>query len=174
MSTIRWQVILVVAFLTNLSCGEKQDTSVPMEKAQSKMDSLLQLPVAFPDQLFTLSNPAQEDVDAWLMYTSMEAEINRMKSYKLDDVIANSSSIVRASDTLLKTVPTSFQTKPILARIKVLHTHASILHQLCQKESLTLEDIQSTAEEIPVDFNNLVIQLNELYLEMPEMEKLAP
>jgi hypothetical protein len=162
---------LLLCFLT--ACKDEVSKQSQTETKESKQENnLLQQEIRFPKNEILLTEEAKKESEKWMLYIAMESEVDRLKNYNVEDVIANAPSILRASDTLMKTIPKKFRTKPIESRIKVLHTKASVLNQLSQKRQKDLAIIKATAEEIPVDFFNLKIQLNEVYIELPDLETL--
>lgn len=175
-SPMRNKLFILFVFTTLsffVACeDEKQNESQVDSEKITKNDSLLSQLITYPKNEIKLSQKAQEEAEQWMLYVAMESEVKRMKNYTLDEAMSNASSILRASDTLMKSVPKKFSIKPIESRIKVLHTKASVFHQLSKKQQKDLTKLKEVAEEIPVDFFNLNMQLNEIFLELPEFENL--
>lgn len=164
--------LILIGTLLATSCGgDSKENRVENQLKQTKLDSILSQPIQTPSQVVQLNDEAQNLTKDWLLYIAMESEIKRMNNYTLDDVMANSQTILQATDTLMKTLPDTFKIKPVEARMKVLHTKASVLHQLSQKQQKDFIKIKTVAEEVPVDFQNLNIQLNEVFIEFPDLEK---
>lgn len=111
---------------------------------------------------------AQEITNEWLAYITAQSEIENLKNYTLNDVIANTTPITEIMKSLQETVPVSLQSNAVKARLGVLVTKSKILQQLAEKREVDPEKISKTAKELPQEWNNFKIQINELFLKTLE------
>jgi len=159
-------IFISLILISSLSC-ENSSTKEEVENSNSKNEELRTQSLNFPNQKILLSPEAKESVEEWELYQAMEVEIERMENFKLEDLIANSSVIHKAADTLQKTLPQKLRNKPVSARLKVLHSKTAQLKQLSERQQPDYIEMQKVGSEVPVDFYNLNIQLNELFLYLP-------
>lgn len=172
---MKWNIyykltVLSWVLLLSISC-EKSSSENPNENKASETEELKSQSLDFPNQPIFLSPEAKEAVEDWELYQAMETEIERMESFKLEDLIVNSSVIYKAADTLQKTLPQKLRNRPVSARLKVLHSKTAQLKQLAERQQPDFHEMKKVANEVPIDFYNLNIQLNELFLEFPPMEQ---
>ncbi|WP_026837246.1 hypothetical protein [Gillisia sp. JM1] len=111
---------------------------------------------------------AQEITNEWLAYITAQSEIENLKNYTLNDVIANTTPITEIMKSLQETVPVRLQSNAVKARLGVLVTKSKILQQLAEKREVDPEKISKTAKELPLEWNNFKIQINELFLKTLE------
>lgn len=162
--------LLIASLVLSFSCTDSS-TEETEEKPNQKNEELKIQQLNFPKQKILLSAEASEAVEEWTLYQAMEAEIERMEKFKLEDLIANSSTIYKASDTLQKTLPQRLRNKPVSARLKVLRSKAAQLKQLAERQQPDYKEMQKVGSEIPLDFYNLNIQLNEIFLDVSIFEE---
>lgn len=111
---------------------------------------------------------AQEITNEWLAYITAQSEIENLKNYTLNDVIANTTPITEIMKSLQETVPVRLRSNAVKARLGVLVTKSKILQQLAEKRELNPKKISKTAKELPLEWNNFKIQINELFLKTLE------
>lgn len=111
---------------------------------------------------------AQEITNEWLAYITAQSEIENLKNYTLNDVIANATPITEIMKSMQETVPTRLKSNAVKARLGVLVTKSKILQQLAEKREVNPEKISKTAKELPLEWNNFKIQINELFLKTLE------
>jgi len=158
-------VTLALLFFAFVAC---KDSSIGEEKEEKPIGEELKLePLDFKGLKIPLSPAAKEAVEDWELYQAMESEIERMNDFRLEDLIANSSTIYNAADTLQKTLPQKLRNRPVRARLKVLRSKTAQLKQLSERRQPDFKEMKKVADEIPLDFYNLNIQLNELFLDLP-------
>ncbi len=116
----------------------------------------------------TLLPEAQEITNEWLAYITAQSEIENLKNYTLNDVIANATPITEIMKSLQETVPARLKSNAVRARLGVLVTKSKILQQLTEKRSVNPEEISKTAKDLPLEWNNFKIQINELFLKTLE------
>ena len=111
---------------------------------------------------------AGEFASKWLAYVTAQSEIQNFNRYTVKEVASNSKPIAEIMRSLRQTIPDSLNSNAVRARINVLYTKAGVLEQMAEKRNPHPKEIKATAEELPVDFNNLKIQINELFLKSLE------
>ena len=163
MKTFFW-MIMVVLFV-----GCNQNKSGATKESTDKDKSLaLSQKLEFPREQVNLLPEAQEITNEWLAYITAQSEIENLKNYTINDIIANATPIAEIMKSLKETVPTRLKTNPVLARLGVLVTKAKILQQLSEKKDVDAKQLAKISKELPLEFNNFKIQVNELFLKTLE------
>ncbi|WP_010232651.1 hypothetical protein [Gillisia marina] len=121
-----------------------------------------------PKMEVTLVPEAQEITNEWLAYITAQSEIENLKNYTLNDVIANATPITEIMKSLQETVPARLNLNAVKARLGVLVTKSKILQQLTEKRMVNPEEISKTAKDLHLEWNNFKIQLNEPFLKTLE------
>ncbi|UJH90496.1 hypothetical protein LZ575_16995 [Antarcticibacterium sp. 1MA-6-2] len=163
MKKIFWCISIIILTACNQNAGDEQIQS------QETIDTTaLQQPLQVPNEEVILLPEAREITSDWLAYLTAQSEINNFSDYTLNEVISNATPIAEIMQSLRQTVPAGFRTNAVQTRLSVLYTKAKVLERLSRSRNSKPEEIAKTAEELPVEFNNLKIQLNELFLKTLE------
>lgn len=121
-----------------------------------------------PEKEVILLTAASEITENWLAYLTAQSEMENFRTYTVKEVSANATPIAEIMQNLKDTAPKELNSNAVLTRLSVLYTKAKVLEFLANKRNPDFAEIKSTAEEIPVEFNNFKIQLNELFLKTLE------
>jgi hypothetical protein len=121
-----------------------------------------------PNEEVVLVPEARELTMNWLAYLTAQSEIENFDTYTLNDVISNATPIAEIMHALRQSVPDSLKTNSIQTRVSVLYTKSKVLEHMAKRRTGNPEAIRTTAEELPVEFNNFKIQINELFLKTLE------
>ncbi|HSM64311.1 MAG TPA: hypothetical protein VK833_10270 [Gillisia sp.] len=163
MKTLLW-IILLILFV-----GCNQNKSENSNESQDKENTIaLNQKLDFSKEQVSLLPEAQEITNEWLAYITAQSEIENLKNYTINDVIANATPITEIMQSLKATVPARLKTNAVQARLGVLVTKAKILQQLTEKREVNTEEIAKIAKELPLEFNNFKTQVNELFLKTLE------
>ena len=163
MKTLLW-IILLILFV-----GCNQNKSENSNESQDKENTIaLNQKLDFSKEQVGLLPEAQEITNEWLAYITAQSEIENLKNYTINDVIANATPITEIMQSLKATVPARLKTNAVQARLGVLVTKAKILQQLTEKREVNTEEIAKIAKELPLEFNNFKTQVNELFLKTLE------
>lgn len=161
------RLILPVIFLIILSsCDQKQNIDTRQETVVDS--SALYAKINNPEKEVVLLPATLEVTENWLAFLTAQSEIENFNNYTVKDVSSNSTPIAEIMQNLRETSPEQFQTHAVKTRLSVLYTKAKVLEFLSNKRNPDYVAIKSTAEELPVEFNNFKIQLNELFQETLE------
>lgn len=169
-NTIINSVIFLLICIIFQSCGQNNKSTGSNELADQTEDSL-KLKLNIKDfKEIKLSAEADTLTRQWPMYQDLKNEISRLRSYTLQDVISNVSTLEKVVDSLQETIPKRVDTFPVTSRINVLNTKAKYMLQISEKQKPKLSEIKKIAEEYPLEFNALNTQLNEIFIELPSFE----
>lgn len=149
--------------LLSISCQDKNKTDSAKSFQEERTLSFSEKLEVLDDQFVELLPQAKKETAKWLAYITAQSEINRFKTYTVQDAVNHATTVKKIMAELSETVPKTFQVKPVLSRISVLVTLSNVLKQSSNNPSSTAEEIAVTAEKIPVAFQNLKIQLNEVF-----------
>lgn len=156
------RLFLPVIFLIILSgCDQKQNIETQRETAVDS--SALYAKINNPEKEVVLLPATLEVTENWLAFLTAQSEIENFSTYTVKDVSSNATPIAEIMENLKETVPKQFGTHAVQTRISVLYTKAKVLEFLSGKRNPDYLAIKSTAEDLPVEFNNFKIQLNELF-----------
>ncbi len=150
-----------------VGCKEKTNDSSD-ESDRKKIQLALTQKLEAPKVEVVLLPEAQEITNEWLAYITAQSEIENLKNYSINDVIANTTPITEIMKSLQESVPVRLRSNAVKARLGVLVTKSKILQQLAEKRDLDPEKISKTAEDLPLEWNNFKIQINELFLKTLE------
>lgn len=157
--------LILLIFLT----GCNNHSNPPNNNQNQSIDTTaFTRPLDVTSQQVILLPEAKETATDWLAYITAQTEIENFNNYTVKEVIANATPIAEIMQSLRETVPPEFKTNAVETRLSVLYTKAKVLERLANRRNSDPEKIKSTAEELPVEFNNFKIQLNELYLKTLE------
>lgn len=160
--------LLILLFVLLLgSCGRTGENEQPAN-AEEIDTTAFQKTLRVPGEEVVLVPEARELTMNWLAYLTAQSEIENFETYTVNDVISNATPIAEIMHALQQSVPDSLKTNSIQTRVSVLYTRAKVLEHMAQRRSGNPEAIKTTAEELPVDFNNFKIQVNELFLKTLE------
>ncbi|TVZ25955.1 hypothetical protein JM83_0897 [Gillisia sp. Hel_I_86] len=163
MKTFFWILIIVLI----VGCNQKK-TETTNESTKKEVQLALAKKLEASKMEVTLLPEAQEITNEWLAYITAQSEIENLKNYTLNDVIANAAPITEIMKSLQETVPARLKSNAVRARLGVLVTKSKILQQLANKRTVNPEEISKTAKELPLEWNNFKIQVNELFLKTLE------
>ena len=126
----------------------------------------------YPDRDVVLLPEAREITGDWLAYLTAQSEIVSFRTYTVKDVSSNATPIAEIMNNLRQTSPKEIKTHSVETRLSVLYTKAKMLEFLASKRNPDYAAIKTTAEELPIEFNNFKIQVNELFLKtLEELEE---
>ena len=163
MKTLLWFILLI------LFVGCNQNKSENSNESQDKENTIaLNQKLDFSKEQVSLLPEAREITNEWLAYITAQSEIENLKNYTINDVIANATPITEIMQSLKVTVPARLKTNAVQARLGVLVTKAKILQQLAEKREVNAEEVARIAKELPLEFNNFKTQVNELFLKTLE------
>lgn len=157
--------ILVIVLMAG--CNQKK-TETTHEIDQEKIEIALAKKLETSNSEVILLPEAQEITNNWLAYVTAQSEIENLKEYTLNNVIANATPITEITKSLQETVPARLNSNAVKARLGVLVTKSKILQQLAERRQVEPEKISKTAKELLLEWNNLKIQINELFLKTLE------
>ncbi len=162
---------LFVLLLFFAGCNNKSNTA--QQTSETLADTtILSQSLVLPSFEVILLPEAREITDNWLAYITAQTEIENFGNYTVTEITSNATTIVEIMQTLKETVPAEFQTNAVQTRLSVLYTKARVLEHLAIKRNSDPREIKTTAEELPLEFNNFKIQLNELFLKsLEDLEK---
>ena len=161
------KIIFSVIFLTLLiGCDQKREMEGQREIAIDT--SALNAKINFPEMEVVLLTETQEITGNWLAFLTAQSEIDNFRSYTVKEITDNAAPIAEIMQNLKDTAPKEFESHAAQTRLSVLYTKAKVLEFLSNKRNPDYAAIKSTAEELPVEFNNFKIQLNELFLKTLE------
>lgn len=159
---------LWILFIILMTGCNQEKTETTHEIDQEKIELALTQKLEISNMEVVLLPEAQEITNNWLAYLTAQSEIENLKGYTLNKVIANTTPITEIIKSLQETVPARLSSNAVKARLGVLVTKSKILQQLAEKRQVEPEKISTTAEEILLEWNNLKIQINELFLKTLE------
>ncbi|HSP40579.1 MAG TPA: hypothetical protein VLN46_04035 [Gillisia sp.] len=138
-------------------------------QAETAVDtSALYANINYPERDVVLLPEAQEITENWLAFLTAQSEIDNFRTYTVKEITDNATPIAEIMQNLRDTAPKEFGSHAAQTRLSVLFTKAKVLEFLSNKRNPDYAQIRSTAEELPVEFNNFKIQLNELFLKTLE------
>lgn len=159
-------ILPVIFFVLLTGCEQKQNMEAQRETVIDT--SALYAKIKSPEREVILLPAAQEITENWLAFLTAQSEIENFKTYTVKDVSSNATPIAEIMENLRDTAPKEFHTQAVQTRLSVLYTKAKVLEFLSTQRNPDFVAIGSTAEELPVEFNNFKIQLNELFLKTLE------
>jgi hypothetical protein len=163
MKTFFWITLLILF----VGCNQNKSENSKESKNKEKTIALAQKLELSKEQVSLLPE-AQEITKEWLAYITAQSEIENLRNYTINDVIANATPITEIMKSLQETVPAKLKSNAVKARLGVLVTKSKILQQLAEKRDVNPEEIAETAKELPLEFNNFKTQVNELFLKTLE------
>lgn len=158
-------LILLPICLVGCNSNDKKNNSPDQEEEDTTAFSQT---LTIPEEEVVLLPEAREQVITWVQYITAQNEIENIKSASLNQVMENARPLAQIMQSLKTSVPDSLQSTAVNARLNVLVTKSKVLEQLATRRNRDPQKIAETAEEIPVEFNNLKLQLNELFLKSLE------
>jgi len=117
---------------------------------------------------YDLEPEAKKYASQWLEYITAQNEVRKLENATTREVMDNATAISQIMTSLSKSLPDSLSSVPVQARLNVIRTKASLLEQYANRQQPAVEDVNRTAREIYLEFNNLKLQLNELFLKTLE------
>ncbi len=163
MKTSFWILLIILM----VGCNQNK-TENSNESNRKEIQLALAKKLEVPKMEVTLVPEAQEITNEWLAYITAQSEIENLKNYTLNDVIANATPITEIMTSLQETVPARLNLNAVKARLGVLVTKSKILQQLTEKRVVNPEEISKTAKDLHLEWNNFKIQLNEPFLKTLE------
>lgn len=163
MKTTFWILFIILM----VGCNQKK-TENSNESNRKEIQLALTQKLESSKLEVTLLPEAQEITNEWLAYITAQSEIENLKNYTLNDVIANATPITEIMKSLQETVPARLKSNAVRARLGVLVTKSKILQQLAEKREVDPKEISKTAKELALEWNNFKIQINELFLKTLE------
>lgn len=110
------------------------------------------------------SPETKEAVADWSEFTSVNVEIEKIKSSSLQSFINNADNLYEAVQKIHDSIPEQFDNPPVQSRVNVLRTKVEVLNQDLDRPDLSPEQVNQSARDIYIAFQNLKIQLNEIFL----------
>lgn len=159
---------LLYVFIIILLAGCNQDNGSTAQTETTIDTTAYTRPLNITNEQVILLPEAREVTKDWLAYLTAESEIENFRNYNVNDVISNATPIAEIMESLRHSIPPRFAENAITTRVAVLYTKAKVLEHLARRRSHQVEDIRTTAEELPVEFNHFKIQLNEIF--QPSLE----
>ncbi|MCF4100319.1 hypothetical protein L1I30_01450 [Gillisia sp. M10.2A] len=159
------KVLYIFICLAALGC--KRNTTSQQETTGIDTTALNKK-LSITPQTVLLNPEAKQITSEWLAYITAKSELDNFKEYTVKDVIYNAQPLSEIMKSLKETLPDTLQATPVKSRLSVLYTKARVLQQLSADKKLDIPAIKSTAQQLPVEFNNLNIQINELFLKTLE------
>jgi hypothetical protein len=138
--------------------NEENDSS---ELSSEALEKKIDLDSIRPIKLLDKTKRATED---WIMHIALNSEVERLKDYKVLDVINNAETIDKVIDSLSITIPEIFETNAVKARLITLKTHSKLLLENAGRNKPNPSEIEELIAKLKLDFNNLNIQLNEVFI----------
>jgi hypothetical protein len=161
------RIFWILIILISVGCNDNNNATTQEEKVTTD-PAALEKPLNLKKQQVSLLPEAQIITSEWLAYITAQNEIENLKKYSLKDVISNASPIAEIMQNLRETVPDTIKNNAVMSRVTVLYTKAKVLEQQANSRTIQPKQIAATAQELPVDFNNLKIQINEIFLKSLE------
>ncbi|WP_127846009.1 hypothetical protein [Psychroflexus aestuariivivens] len=116
----------------------------------------------------SLSKASEEVTREWMSYIALNSEIERMDNYSLQDLVNNSETILKVTDSLQQTVPKKINTNALQARIRTLYTHARLLEENAKRNKPNPDQLKELGTKLKLDFNNFNIQINEVFIQQED------
>lgn len=167
--SIFFQGVLFVFMLMLFSCNTEKDSKndkLSYEQAHAKTFARsLDLKNMKDIQLMPKAKEATSD---WSEFMNARAEISKLPSFTLQDIINNSNNLLQSVIALQDSIPEVFQVKPVKSRLTVLLTKAEVLSQISKRARPDAKQIEAHGKEMYKAFGDLEIQLNEVFLKSIE------
>lgn len=142
---------------------QKQNTT-STQQSQSLDENLQTDTIA----VASLSQKSEEVTREWMTYIALNSEIERLDGYSLQDLVNNSETILKVTDSLQQTVPKELKTNALQARIRTLYTHARLLEENAKRNKPNADGIKELGAKLKRDFNNFNIQINEVFIQQED------
>lgn len=156
--------ICVIA-LFSISCNEdnnKVDTS-------SQIDSTaLEKTIDVEETEIRLDSVPRKFALKWVEFITAENEIRNISRSKVSDVMQNAETIAEIMSSLKTSIPDTLLTNPVSARLNVVETKSQLLKQYSAQREPDPKQIEKTAADLYIEFNNLKRQMNENFLKTLE------
>ena len=158
--------LFVIIFLCLLSCKSEAEDS---QNSNDSKDSVsYDKKIEIDTRGFDLEPEAKKYASNWLEFITAQNEVKKLENTTTRKVMNNATAISQIMNSLSISLPDSLRAVPVEARLNVLKTKAHLLEQYSKKQQPDVKDIDRTAREIYLEFNNLKLQMNELFLKTLE------